>query len=646
MFACKKGNQITNLPEDTTPCNSPKERHAWLENTFRYILLTVLSIPIFKIIISFVFVFRHFIDLRRIVLPLFFYDLIAALITALTIYAIAQLMKLNKAKVFTLIIFIVYIVLLAFLDFYYRNQAIPLAKNIYFLSGNVLYYIDSEKDALVKIDNNVDQLVTSNSSTGYYLKDGSVYKFPKDNPQPEKLNLDDLKNKHLDKIFVSPDGAYLVVSEIGTRQVAYRMDSYYLVETQNNQVSLIQKAARENAINSKELPYFAVSPQWMGKTLLFGKGFSSDVCGQVRYDFPKKVLKDYKVNDKNDCSSHIDISKDGRWAVKDDYLIDNLNNSQVTLPEMPGKSRFFSDDSKTLWISTDEKANKEDYWYPFREWRIFDPDKKKIILTESLKYDVYHDRISLLTVDQKSLFVSVVWTETNQKNNDYPIKVYKLENGDKLLASKTFESSLEYLGKSSQKLFFESGKKVYSLDKQGSEFKEIGQLEDSPPKEKKKSAYYFKLFDNNLSSEPYSKTIKKESFHDCQPNSFDPQRDKTSETQSISLSSPFKATSYEFGCASQNDFIIEITKSSQRQFLFTHVKSADFSPDGKSLLLINYIQNTANDWERKVRIINLETEEKIELPNVECTSDSGLWSQGKLITYGGTNHGCPGITNI
>lgn len=116
-------DQITNLPEVTPSNSSSKAKTAWLINSIKSLLLIILSFPIFMIIVSLVFLGRFLVDLQGMVLPSFFYDVIAVLVTTLIIYALAKLLRLGKAKVFALVIFIVYIILLDFVNFFYRPSS-------------------------------------------------------------------------------------------------------------------------------------------------------------------------------------------------------------------------------------------------------------------------------------------------------------------------------------------------------------------------------------------------------------------------------------------------------------------------------------------------------------------------------------------
>lgn len=102
----------------------------------------------------------------------------------------------------------------------------------------------------------------------------------------------------------------------------------------------------------------------------------------------------------------------------------------------------------------------------------------------------------------------------------------------------------------------------------------------------------------------------------------------------IDLPAPYSVTFYEFGCASSSSYVIDLNKDGKRQALYTQVEKFDFSPDGKSLFLINYIKNQ-DKWELHRRIINLETQEAFELANFRgmSTYHNGFWQGNRLVTY-------------
>jgi hypothetical protein len=105
----------------------------------------------------------------------------------------------------------------------------------------------------------------------------------------------------------------------------------------------------------------------------------------------------------------------------------------------------------------------------------------------------------------------------------------------------------------------------------------------------------------------------------------------------ITLATPYKLTNYVFGCASTFSSAVEITKDGVRQGLYTHINNwltqSSVSADKKSIFIANNVKNSNGTWEKMRRIINIEANTKIKLPNMTCASDKGLWSGNKLMTY-------------
>lgn len=158
---------------------------------------------------------------------------------------------------------------------------------------------------------------------------------------------------------------------------------------------------------------------------------------------------------------------------------------------------------------------------------------------------------------------------------------------------------------------------------------------------------------------------------DCQPDYFDPQTSEYTKVKSpgtpselykvgdeiypsmmingwrkenaekIYLQTPYDFDFYKFGCASTESSVYEIKKNGQRQALYTHVKNTPpgeaFSDDKKFLYMANYLKSQDSKWRLLKRIIDIEKNQIIELPDLECVSEFGLWSGDKLITYSDLN---------
>jgi len=100
----------------------------------------------------------------------------------------------------------------------------------------------------------------------------------------------------------------------------------------------------------------------------------------------------------------------------------------------------------------------------------------------------------------------------------------------------------------------------------------------------------------------------------------------------IDLPEPFNVTIYNFGCASSFSSVLDLSKNGLRQALYTHVLSYSFSDDGKYLSIVNNI-NDRGSWALLKRIINIETQEIVNVPNIACASQAGTWYGDRLLTF-------------
>lgn len=155
----------------------------------------------------------------------------------------------------------------------------------------------------------------------------------------------------------------------------------------------------------------------------------------------------------------------------------------------------------------------------------------------------------------------------------------------------------------------------------------------------------------------------------CQPESFDPQKIVYSKTKSeenpsqlyefklndiqyqfdingwlneneliYELKSPYKLTNYTFGCASSFSYVLEITKSNERQEIFQNVDSFNVLDDNVNIY-IQYNEKNNDIWTKYYGIYNIENDEFTKLPiNYNCYSDFSSSSNEYLITWDDFNN--------
>lgn len=207
----------------------------------------------------------------------------------------------------------------------------------------------------------------------------------------------------------------------------------------------------------------------------------------------------------------------------------------------------------------------------------------------------------------------------------------------------------------------------FETKRQGSVFNrsQTTRVTPSPPITTSAPIFPIKVFDEAMDSERLDLT--KGEPAPCQPDFFDPKVNKFYKVKQngtpselykiqgfqgdieggtmmidgwdkegedkVNLPSPYDVTVYNFGCASSFSNVLDLSKNGVRQALYTHVLHYSFSKDGKLLFLVNNINDQGN-WTRHKRIINIETKEINELPNVKCVSElDGFWQGDRLVTY-------------
>jgi hypothetical protein len=173
--------------------------------------------------------------------------------------------------------------------------------------------------------------------------------------------------------------------------------------------------------------------------------------------------------------------------------------------------------------------------------------------------------------------------------------------------------------------------------------------------------------------DPVNTTLMEDVLGDCQPEFFDPKTAKFKKVPTnanppelykiegtneyidmmingwkkegenkIYLTPPFDITTYEFGCASTESFVADITKNGIRQSLITHINNYltqnSVSQDKKSIFIVNNVKDEKGEWILHRKIMNIENNTKVELPNMECVSDYGFWNGNKIITHSDFNN--------
>lgn len=102
----------------------------------------------------------------------------------------------------------------------------------------------------------------------------------------------------------------------------------------------------------------------------------------------------------------------------------------------------------------------------------------------------------------------------------------------------------------------------------------------------------------------------------------------------IALPAPYSMTSYTFSCASDSSSVFEIRKNNLRHALYTHIGQAMFSHDFKKLVLYNLVKSGKDTWQRKRRIITIESKEASSLPMIDGAFYIAAVTDDRVVTYG------------
>lgn len=105
----------------------------------------------------------------------------------------------------------------------------------------------------------------------------------------------------------------------------------------------------------------------------------------------------------------------------------------------------------------------------------------------------------------------------------------------------------------------------------------------------------------------------------------------------VQLPNPFEVKIYKYTGGSSANFIIDLYKNNQRQELYTEVNMYAFSENGKKLFIQNSVR-TGDKRQLKTRIINIEKNTEVSLPNLFCIGGGPKW-QGNRVIVGRADDG-------
>ncbi|HEX8819066.1 MAG TPA: hypothetical protein VF794_04005 [Archangium sp.] len=112
------------------------------------------------------------------------------------------------------------------------------------------------------------------------------------------------------------------------------------------------------------------------------------------------------------------------------------------------------------------------------------------------------------------------------------------------------------------------------------------------------------------------------------------------------LPAPFVLTYYQFGCASDFSYVLEVSRAGKRHALYQHVLGFDVHP-AKPVLFLAQNERKNDRYQRFVGLVNLDGKRKLALPRLPCVSGTNArFSGDRLITYGDARAGSEGKTDV
>ena len=112
------------------------------------------------------------------------------------------------------------------------------------------------------------------------------------------------------------------------------------------------------------------------------------------------------------------------------------------------------------------------------------------------------------------------------------------------------------------------------------------------------------------------------------------------------LPAPYSLTYYQFGCASDFSYVLDVSRAGKRHALYQHVLGFQVHPT-KPVLFFAQSERKNDRYQRFVGLVNLEGKRKTALPALPCVSGThARFSGERLITYGDARAGEDGKTEV
>lgn len=114
----------------------------------------------------------------------------------------------------------------------------------------------------------------------------------------------------------------------------------------------------------------------------------------------------------------------------------------------------------------------------------------------------------------------------------------------------------------------------------------------------------------------------------------------------VKLPAPYALTYYQFGCASDFSYVLDVSRNGKRHGLYQHVLGFEAHPS-RPVLFFAQNERKNGRYQEFIGLVDLDTKRKTPLPQLPCVSGTNARFSGeRLITWGGAHAGKDGKTDV
>lgn len=114
----------------------------------------------------------------------------------------------------------------------------------------------------------------------------------------------------------------------------------------------------------------------------------------------------------------------------------------------------------------------------------------------------------------------------------------------------------------------------------------------------------------------------------------------------VKLPAPYALTYYQFGCASDFSYVLDVSRDGKRHGLYQHVLGFEAHPS-KPVLFFAQNERKNGRYQEFIGLVDLDTKRKTPLPQMPCVSGANARFSGeRLVTYGEARAGKDDKTDV